>query len=93
MVIGDENIDANAFFGTYVDMQASRMGVWVNAADRFSWQAMGIMPYNALILPVDRGWPSVPLLDTEAKKPVYIRVKANSSSGDNYMVVEELGIL
>ena len=52
-----------------------------------------MLPYNGIVIPFDLGWPGVPLLDTEDKKPVYIRVKANTSSGDAYLGVSELGVL
>jgi len=90
-VLGDENVGASDYFGHYVDAVASHMGVWAVGADRFSWHAMGVLPYDAIILPFDRGFPGVPLLDTEDKKPVYIRVHTQDSEGDIYINVKKLG--
>ena len=92
-LVEDEGASSSTFMGHYVDAVAGRAAVYATAGQKFSWSAMGVLPYNAIILPFDIGWPGVPLLDTEAKKPVYIRVHCHDSDGDNYMVVEELGKL
>lgn len=92
-LVEDESASASTFMGYYFDPVEGRAQVYATAGQKFSWSAMGVLPYYAIILPFDIGWPGVPLLDTEAKKPVYIRVHSHSSSGDNYMCVEELGKL
>lgn len=86
-----ETAGANTFAATY-DADEGPVAVYVDAADRGTMLSQGFLPYNSLMLPFDLGWPGIPLLDTEAKKPVYVRVKSNNSNGDVYMVVEELGL-
>lgn len=92
LISEQESCGANTYAGTY-DADEGPVAVYVDAADRGTLLGHGFLPYNALMLPFDIGWPNLPLLDTEAKKPVYVRIKSNTSSGDVYMCVEELGIL
>jgi len=80
------------WIGAFND-DAGPMKVYKDSAGLAHLWAEGYLPFNSIKIPFDIGWPGVPLLDTEAKKPVYIRVKANNSNGDVYMVVEELGSL
>lgn len=88
----NESASASTFLGS-MEPDAGPMHVNTDSAQDFIFLAHGWLPFNGLLLPFDVGWPGMPLLDTEAKKPVYIRVKSNTSSGDVYMVVEELGSL
>lgn len=88
----NENATAATFLGT-MEPDAGPMEVNTDSAQDFLFLSQGWLPFNCLMLPFDIGWPNVPLLDTEVKKPVYIRVKSNTALGDVYLTVEELGIL
>jgi hypothetical protein len=92
MVTEQETAGATTYAGTY-DADEGPVAIYVDAADRGTLCAHGMLPYDSLVIPFDLGFPNVPLLDTEAKKPVYIRVKSNTANGDVYLVVEELGSL
>lgn len=87
-----EGAGASSYLGS-MEPDAGPMFVAADGAQDFIFLSHGWLPYNGILLPFDIGWPGMPLLDTEAKKPVYIRVKSNTSSGDVYMIVEELGSL
>lgn len=86
----NESVSASVYLGS-MEPDAGPMYVHANAAQDFLFLSHGWLPYNCLMLPFDIGWPGIHLLDTAAKNPVYIRVKSNTSEGDVYMVVEELG--
>lgn len=88
----NENASASSYIGTH-EPDAGPILVHTDSALDLPFLAHGWLPYNGIMLPFDIGWPGMPLLDTEAKKPVYIRVKSNTSSGDVYLCVEELGAL
>lgn len=86
----NESASASTFEGT-MEPDSGPMYIACDAAKDFLYLSRGWLPFNCLMIPFDLGWPGVPLLNTETKKPVYVRVKSNTSSGDVYMVVEELG--
>jgi len=88
----DSDMAETKWIGTY-HSDRGPCGIFADDACYFWLQAKGYLPYNGILFPFDHGWPGVPLLDTETKKPVYIRVKSNTSDGDIYLVIRELGKL
>jgi len=92
MLTDNESAAAGTFQGRDWDDEPA-VDVFVDTAKNLFLANEGYLPYQSIMIPFDIGWPSTPLLDTEAKKPVYVRVHSHSSSGDVYMVVEELGSL